>query len=169
MTDEVYRWPRNAVRGDLIRTGLGFLACAAVLLLVPTVSIMFAAFVIPTIVFASYVIQTLLRATTTLTIQPEGLGITNYLGQRLVRWDTLDEFQLRYYTLRRDKEAGWLDLKLGSPGSSITLDDRVEGFRPILERAWEAASARDIGISSSTYANLTAAGLLSKSPASSQS
>ncbi len=164
MTGEIYHWPTTALHGDLVRTGLGFLACAAVLLLVPPTSIVFIAFVVPTIVFAAYVMQTLLRTTTTLTLLPEGLAIQSYLGQRLIRWDTLDQFQLRYYTLRRDKETGWLDLKLGSPGSSITLDDRVEGFRPILERAWEAARARDIGISSSTYANLTAAGLLPKAP-----
>ena len=164
MTAETYRWPRMAVIGDYWRSGIGFAVSLFFLVLVPVVSIAFVLAFALTIVFGLYLAQTALRAHTTLTLLPEGLAVSSLFGNRVIRWDTLDQFALRYYTLRRDREAGWMDLKLSSGGASITLDDRLDGFRPILERAWEAARARDIGISSSTYANLTAAGLLSKSP-----
>ena len=164
MTEEVYRWPANALRGDFLRMGLCLSVCVLFLALVPATSIAFFALAALTIAFGAYFAQTLLRARTTLTLVPEGLAAAGIFGTRVIRWDALDQFALRYYTLRRDKEAGWLDLKLGCPGFSITIDDRLDGFRPILERAWAAASSRDIGLSSSTYANLTAAGLLQKSP-----
>jgi len=167
MSEEVYRWPRAAIIADYWRSGLAFAACFVVALLVPPLSIAFALFAPLAIVFGLYLAQTILRARTVLKLEPEGLAVSGFLGTRTIRWDALDRFALRYYTLRRDKEAGWLDLKLGGGGTSITLDDRMDGFRHILERAWEAARSRDIGISSSTYANLTAAGVLPKSPVSS--
>jgi hypothetical protein len=168
MSVEVYRWPHSAIIADYWRSGGGFAASVVFLLLMPPLSLAFVFFVALAVVFGLYLSQTVLRAHTGLALVPEGLAITGLLGDRLIRWDTLGQFALRYYTLRRDRETGWMDLKLASADAKITLDDRVDGFRPILERAWEAARARDIGISSSTYANLTAAGLLPKSPPTSR-
>jgi len=164
MNDQVYRWPRAAVFADYLRSGIGFGASFIFMLLVQPLSPAFLFFAALAIVFGLYLALTIMRARTSLKLEPDGLTVSGVLGAKMIRWDALDHFALRYYTLRRDKEAGWLDLKLRSPAASITLDDRVDGFRAILERAWQAAQARDIGISSSTYANLTAAGLLPKSP-----
>lgn len=165
MSEAVYRWPRTALLADFLRSGIGFVLTLLFLLLVPFRSFAFFAFSPIVVIFGLYVAQTGLRARSVMTLLPEGLAVDGIFGQRIIRWDALDLFSLRYYTLRRDKQAGWMDLKLGSAGYSITLDDRLGGFHSILERAWQAARERDIGISSSTYANLTAAGLLSKSTA----
>lgn len=164
MSEEAYRWPHAAMLADYLRSGIGFGASLIFMLLVPPLSLAFLFFAVLMIVFGLYLALTVMRARTVLKLEPEGLVATGILGTKVIRWDALDQFALRYYTLRRDKEAGWLDLKLRSPAAAITLDDRVDGFRAILERAWQAAQARDIGISSTTYANLTAAGLLPKSP-----
>jgi hypothetical protein len=168
MSAEVYHWPRAAIIADYWRSGPAFAACLIATLFMPPISIAFVLFAAIAVVFGLYLCQTVLRARTALRLKPEGLAISGYFGDRLIRWDALDQFALRYYTLRRDKEAGWMDLKLGDGVAKITLDDRVDGFRSILERAWEAARSRDIGISSSTYANLTAAGLLPKSQSQSR-
>jgi len=165
MSEAVFRWPRTALLGDFFRSGIGFVLTLSFLLLVPFRSLAFFAFSPIVVIFGLYVAQTALRARSVMTLLPEGLAVEGIFGRRIIRWAALDVFALRYYTLRRDKQAGWMDLKLGSAGYSITLDDRLGGFHSILERAWQAARERDIGISSSTYANLTAAGLLSKSPA----
>ena len=164
MSGEIYRWPVSALAGDYLRSGIGFALSTLFFLLVTPGSIAFYALLILAVLFGLYLVQTALRARTVLTLLPEGLAVAGFFGHRLINWKALDHFALRYYTLRRDKQAGWMDLKLGSGGYAITLDDRLAGFRPILERAWEAARERDIGISSSTYANLTAAGLLPKTP-----
>jgi hypothetical protein len=164
MSGDAYRWPRTAMIADYWRSGVGFSVSFLIALFVPVVSLAFLFFAVLAVIFGLYLAQTVLRANTTLRLDPDGLSVSGVFGTTMIRWDALDHFALRYYTLRRDKEAGWLDLKLRSPAASISLDDRVGGFRAILDRAWEAARARDIGISSSTYANLTAAGLLPKSP-----
>ena len=164
MTEEIYRWPRNAIRGDFLRGGIGFAASLLFFILVGGVTSPIGILLgLLAVVFGLFLDQAFLRANTAIKLLPEGLAVAGFFGTTLVRWDALDLFVLRYYTLRRDKQAGWLDLKLGSGSAKITIDDRFDGFRPILERAWQAARVRDIGISSSTYANLTAAGLLQKS------
>lgn len=163
MSGGAYRWPRSAVIADYWRSGPAFVVCVLGALLLPPLSVAFIVLVLLALVFGLYLGQTVLRSRTVMTLGPEGLAISGYFRDRMIRWDALDQFALRYYTLRRDKEVGWMDLKLAAGGTKITLDDRLDGFRPILERAWEAARARDLGISSSTYANLTSAGLLPKS------
>mgnify|MGYP000877332674 CR=1 FL=1 len=163
MSAGAYRWPRAALIADFWRSGPAFAACILGVLLLPPLSVAFIVLVLLALVFGLYLGQTVLRSRAVMTLDPDGLAISGYFGDRMIRWDALDQFALRYYTLRRDKEAGWMDLKLAAGGTKITLDDRLDGFRPILERAWEAARARDLGISSSTYANLTSAGLLPKS------
>ena len=164
MSEAIYRWPSTALAGDYVRSGLGFALSFLFFLLVQPGSVSFFALLALSVVFGLYLAQTALRAHTALTLLPEGLAIAGFFGHRVIRWEALDHFALRYYTLRRGKAAGWMDLKLGSGGYSITLDDRLDGFRAVLERAWDAARRRDIEISSSTYANLTTAGLLPKSP-----
>ncbi|MBI1210243.1 MAG: hypothetical protein GC190_02170 [Alphaproteobacteria bacterium] len=168
MSDQVFRWPHSAIVADYWRSGTGFALSAIFLVLVPPPAIASVFFLALTAIFGLYLAQTILRSRTTLVLGPDGLTISGILGTDTIRWDALDQFALRYYTLRRDKEAGWMDLKLAGGGTKVALDDRFDGFRPILERAWEAARTRDLGISSSTYANLTAAGLLPKSPSRSR-
>jgi hypothetical protein len=160
---ETYRWPPSAITADYIRSGIAFALSALFLLLVPLGSFVSYALIALVGVFGAYLGQVFLRARTQLTLLPEGLAASGFFGTKVIRWDALDQFALRYYALRRDKEGGWMDLKLGAGGIVVTLDDRLDGFRLILERAWKAARDRDLGISSSTYANLTAAGLLQKS------
>ncbi len=164
MSEAIYRWPLSALAGDYLRSGIGFALSFLFFLLVPPGSIAFFALLALAVLFGLYLAQTALRARTVLTLLPEGLAVTGFFGNRLISWKALDQFALRYYTLRREKGAGWMDLKLGSGGYTVTIDDRLDGFRSILARSWQAACERDIGISSSTYANLTAAGLLAKTP-----
>jgi hypothetical protein len=159
MTGSAYRWPPGSLNGDYIRSGLGFGLSFFFAILVPIGSLVFPVLVTLTLVFAAFLAQTTLRARTAFALLPEGLGVSGFFGSRMFRWDELDHFALRYYTLRRDKEAGWMDLKLGAAGRTVTLDDRVDGFHAILARAWQAARDRDLGVSASTFANLTAAGL----------
>jgi hypothetical protein len=160
---ESYRWPQRAIVADYLRSGVAFAVSFLLFLLMPLGSMISLALIALAAVFGLYLAQVFLRARMHLKLLPEGLAVSGFFGTQVIRWDTLDQFALRYYTLRRDKEAGWMDLKLAGGGASVTLDDRLDGFRPILERAWAAARNRDLGISSSTYANLTAVGLLQKS------
>lgn len=160
---ETYRWPSRAITADYVRSGIAFALSALFLLLVPLGSLISYLLLALVGIFGAYLGQVFLRARSQLTLLPEGLAISGFFGTHLIRWDALDQFALRYYALRRDKAEGWMDLKLGAGRTVVTLDDRLDGFRPILERAWKAARDRDLGISSSTYANLTAAGLLQRS------
>ena len=114
MSGEVYRWPRAALIADHLRSGIGFGASFLFMLLVQPLSLAFLFFAVLTIVFGLYLALTIIRARTALKLEPEGLAVSGLLGRKMIRWDALNDFALRYYTLRRDKEGGWLDLKLRS-------------------------------------------------------
>ena len=50
--------------------------------------------------------------------------------------------KLAYYSTRRDRRDGWMQLDLRSGWSSVRLDSRIEGFAELVERAARAADDR---------------------------
>ncbi len=51
--------------------------------------------------------------------------------------------KLAYYSTRRDRRDGWMQLELRAGASTIRLDSRIDGFAELVERAALAAAARD--------------------------
>ena len=76
-----------------------------------------------------------------------------------IRWDELDGIKLAYYSTRRDRRDGWMQLELRAGGSRIRLDSRIDGFAELVERAARAADARGLEPSAATAANLEALGI----------
>jgi hypothetical protein len=73
-----------------------------------------------------------------------------------IRWTDLSRFQLHYYTLRRDRTGGWMELDLRAGDRTIKLDSRMEDFVTIVRRAHSAARANRLPMTPITQANLMA-------------
>jgi hypothetical protein len=82
-------------------------------------------------------------------------GISN----RSIMWSELDRLKLSYYSTRRDRRSGWLQLELRAGGTRLNLDSRLEGFDRVVRRAAETAAARGLVLSEATAANLASLGL----------
>ncbi len=159
----IHRWPTQSLMGDLVRgalsTGIAFLF----LLVSPIGSIAFWGMLGLTILFALYLITSVSRITSVVEVDAEGIKLSGGLfGRRAISWARLQKFELRYFPLSRDRSRGWMDLKLSGGGQTIAIDDRLDRFSEVLERAWVGARAAEVGISDATHHNLTAAGILPK-------
>jgi hypothetical protein len=78
---------------------------------------------------------------------------------RTIAWAELDRMRLAYYSTRRDRKSGWMQLELGGSGARLSLDSRIEGFGEVVRRAAEAAADRHLQLSEPTAANLESLGI----------
>jgi hypothetical protein len=67
--------------------------------------------------------------------------------------------KLAYYSTRRDRRDGWMQLELRAGASTIRFDSRIDGFNQLVERAALAAAARGVELSAATAGNLEALGI----------
>ena len=78
----------------------------------------------------------------------------------LVEWEQLDRMTLSYYSTKRDRSGGWMQLALRSAGARpVKVDSSLDGFYDIVERAAKAAEVRNLELSVATRVNLRSMGI----------
>ena len=76
-----------------------------------------------------------------------------------IPWPLMGQMTLKYFSTRRDREAGWMQLTLAGPDSKLSLDSAVDGFDRIVARAVKAAGENKLVLAHTTLENLHAMGL----------
>src|SRR3546814_18715301 len=102
--------------------------------------------------------STLLRQLTAVTLDEDGVSTSGPRNAR-VRWQELERVDLRYFSTRRDREKGWMQLRLWGKDQSVSVDSTLEGFIEIARTAAEAAATRCISASPVTDENFRAIGI----------
>lgn len=160
----IHRWPPSSLTGDLARGAIAFGVTVFMMLIVPVISIAFFGLLVLAVLFGLYLLGTVSRWTSVIEVDDKGLRLSGGLfGRRTIDWTGLRGFELRHFPLSRDRKTGWMDLKLRTATSTVSIDDRLDRFGEVLARAWEAARAAELGISEATHANLVAAGIVTTS------
>ena len=79
----------------------------------------------------------------------------------LVEWSRIDRLKLSYFSTKRDRSGGWMQLTVGSAGGrAVKIDSSLDGFHDVVERAAYAAREVGLALSEATRANLRAMGIL---------
>lgn len=153
-----YAYPTSAMLGDYFRAAAGFVPTAAILATQP-VGVL-AASVLGTLaaLFAVFGIRTMLRHGSRFEMTNSALRATGLL-RASIAWADLDRMKLGYYSTRRDRRDGWMQLELRSGWSSVRLDSRIEGFAELVERSVRAAERRGLLLNAATLANLAVLGV----------
>lgn len=156
MTRHVY--PTSALLGDYARAAAGFFPTAAILTtasvgaIAGTVLGGFAA------LFAVFGVRTALRHGTQIEATETALS-TSGLRRISIPWCELDRLKLAYYSTRRDRREGWLQLELRAGSSTLRLDSRIEGFVDLVQASARAAERNSLSFSPATVTNLQALGV----------
>ena len=153
-----HSYPNSAMIGDYLRAAAGFCPAVAILASASVGPVATAVFVSVAALFALFGLRTGLRHATRFEATETGLSALGPLAAT-VSWAELDRLKLAYYSSRRDRRDGWMQLELRDGASSIRLDSRLEGFEQLVERAALAAALRGVEVSASTAANLEALGI----------
>ena len=162
----VLRYQRSALRGDYIRTGIGIAVCALGVALAWGATVVVAIFAVAGLFFLIFGLRTMVRHRTEIHLTDDGIRRSIALGGtpeggwvRALAWTDLRGLRLRYYSTRRDRSGGWMQLTLLGGQGRLSLDSTVEGFDRIVRAAAEAARNNDVALNSTTMTNMTALGV----------
>jgi hypothetical protein len=159
----VYRYPRRVIVADYLRASFG-LVCTVVPLVAaagqPIATVIFGGLVG---LFAVFGARTAIRQATRIALTEAGierLAISTFgLGRVTVPWERIADVKVRYFSTRRDRERGWMQLAVRSVDSRIAVDSTLQGFDQIAGRAARAAVANGVVLNAATLENLAALGL----------
>ena len=156
------RFDRGSLRQDFIRAAIGLVLTGGGFLLADAGSFGQWVFGPIALVFLAFLIHTWVRSNTHYDLTLEGIRRSNALGPitrtTSLAWRDLRRVSLRYFSTRRDRSRGWMQLTLKGAGTRFSLDSTLDGFDAVI--AATAAAVRDNGISvkGTTAGNFAALG-----------
>jgi hypothetical protein len=112
--------------------------------------------------FLVYFGRTVCRQLTHIELDETGIRVRGPafgLLSAAIRWEDLRALRLDYYSTRRDREGGWMQLRLRDAQRTIRIDSELEGFVELVRAAAFEARRRGIGMDEPTRANLDVLGL----------
>ncbi|MCZ6453534.1 MAG: hypothetical protein O6909_04760 [Alphaproteobacteria bacterium] len=154
-----YRYSTAALKGDLVRASIGFALCATPIAFASLEAWLMILLAAPAGLFAIFGARTWLRRGIRVAMDETGIAVTGPNATR-ISWRELHRFKLSYFSTRRDRSNGWMQLKLRGPSGRLSIDSNFEGFDDICQRAFRAATDNDVELSGATLRNLAELGLV---------
>ncbi len=153
-----YRYPPRALVGDYLRSACGLILTAGPLFLGDILLSVRIILIVVAFLFLAFGLRTFVRQAVTVEMRDRGILVRGPLG-RGIEWRDLDDMRLSFFSTRRDRETGWMQLRLSAGKTRIRLDGALDGFREIAAAATEAARARKLELNAATVENLMAIGI----------
>jgi hypothetical protein len=153
-----HRYPPRELIGDYVRAGLGFAATGGPLLFVPASPVMMWLLGGLAALFLAFGARTAFRQVTVVRLDDAGITALGPMGVSIA-WNELGRLGLAYYSTRRDRTRGWMQLSVKGSGRSLRVDSTIDGFRDIVAAAAMHAEQRRVELSPATLGNLAALGL----------
>ena len=154
-----YRYSTAALNGDLVRAAIGFVLCATPLALASLELWLTLLLAVPAGLFALFGARTWLRRSIRVAVDDAGIAATG-LAASDIAWRDLHRFKLSYFSTRRDRSNGWMQLNLRGSSGRLSIDSSLDGFDDICGRAFRAAADNGIELSSASLRNLAELGLV---------
>lgn len=160
MSSADLRYPPQTLWADYARAAAGVFLCGLPLLALDVNRWLAVALGAGFLLFALFFVRTALRQRTRFVLSPETLCADGPAGT-VVEWKRLDRLKLSYFSTKRDRTGGWMQLTVGSAGSgAVKVDSSLDGFYDIVERAAAAAEANRVELTPATRANLKSMGIV---------
>ncbi len=159
------RYDSQSLRGDYIRAGFGLALTLGPALTIPLSSPAMYVLGPAAALFLAFGLWTWRRQATRVRLDDEGISL--FYPQRVsLPWTEVQSVRLSYFSTRRDRTGGWMQLTLkgGDPqrkGSlrAIRVDSALEGFDSVARAAAAAAIRNRLALNDATRANFGALGI----------
>ncbi|WP_051341357.1 hypothetical protein [Azospirillum halopraeferens] len=158
MTAQALRYPPASLWGDYARAGAGLAMTALPLAALEVSSWLAVPLAACAVLFALFAARTAQRHLTRVTVDAAGVRADGPLGAA-VRWDELRRLRLRFYSTRRDRSQGWMQMTLAGDSGRVKLESTLDGFDAIAARAAAAARRNGLTLDPATVDNLLALGI----------
>jgi len=153
-----YRYPSSALMRDYLRAVTGLTVFGGPALFVPLSSVMFALLGGLGLLFAAFALRTFLRQQSRLLADDRGLRFAGPVTRQLA-WSDIEEVRLKYYSTWRDRTSGWMQLGVKGKGTTIRIDQTIEGFEHIAKTTFVMALKQGVTLDAGTLQNAGALGL----------
>ena len=153
-----FHYPTRALAGDYARAGIGLLVTLGPLLFVPASPVMMVILGGLAALFFAFGARTALRQWTVVRMDDAGIAADGLLRAQIA-WSELEGLALAYYSTRRDRTRGWMQVTMKGRGSRLRIDSTIDGFSDIVRTATRHAEQRGLGLSPATMGNLAAMGI----------
>ncbi len=161
-----YRYPVQALRSDYFRAGAGLALCTLPLIFAPPFGGVFLVFGGLATMFALYGLRAWARQMTVVDVTETVVSaacpriISGRLASRVtLAWDEVRTIKLSYFSTKRDRTDGWMNLKLKGAGESLSVESDIDGFSAIAAKAAAAAKANNVPLSEATVSNFAVLGI----------
>lgn len=104
--------------------------------------------------FAWYGVLTALR--TRMRIEVSAEGLRELPSGRLLPWREVLGLQLVYYSTRRDREDGWMELTLRAQAQTWRVDSRLDDFQELVRLVLRETTDNQLELDPATAHNLKA-------------
>lgn len=162
-TTSAHTYPAAALAADYTRAAAGF-GLTSLFVVVADLSTLMMYILLPlALLFLVYGLRTALRQQVRVTVDGNGIAVSGLFGVN-IPWSELRAVNLRYFSTKRDKSGGWMELRLTGHGGKIRLESTLSDFDTLVRKV--AAKARDAGIAMSpaSRANMAAMGIRDAAP-----
>ena len=143
---------------DWARGLAGLVSGSALMIFTVPLSALFYIGVVLTALFALFLARTAIRQRTAFAVDGEGVvARRSVLGAAWVTrigWGDMRDVRLRYFSTRRDRSRGWLEVRIAGPRRTISADSSLDGFPALVTAVTDAAERRGLSLDPATAANL---------------
>jgi len=153
-----HAYPASAMVGDYLRAAAGLVPVGILFATLPVGAVAAGVLGSFAAIFGAFGLRTALRHGTSVEMTDTELRARG-LRRSTIHWDELDHMRLAYYSTRRDRRSGWMQLDLSAGAARVRLDSRIEGFDQVVRHAAHVAAARGLGLTEATMSNLEALGI----------
>ncbi|WP_373087704.1 hypothetical protein [Sneathiella sp.] len=155
---KIFTYSFRALLGSYIRAVVGLVLTAVPVLLSSSISVIVYISVFLFFLFFCYGIRTIIRQMTRFEVKDDGIYMFGPFN-RIIHWDELGGFSLHYYSTRRDREDGWMQLKLKGRGSRLKIDSTIGEFDDLLRLTYGAVVRGGLVIDPVSRGNLHVMGI----------
>jgi hypothetical protein len=157
-TPSAHSYPAAALAADYARAAVGF-GLTALFIVVADLSSWMMYILLPlALLFLVYGLRTALRQRVRVTLDGNGIAVSGFFGAR-IPWSELRAVDLRYFSTKRDKSGGWMELRLSGRDGRINLESSLSDFDTVVRRVSAAARREGIEMSAASRTNMAAMGI----------
>lgn len=113
-----------------------------------------------TMLFLAFAATTVLRQCTSVGVDGSGVAVRRTclgrLGDARIGWSEMRDIRLRYFSTRRDRSKGWMQLRMSASGKRLTVDSAINEFPRLVTTVTDAAAAHGLSLDPITLANVDA-------------
>lgn len=154
-----HRYAMSELGGDYGRGALGLVLTALPLIFLPMHWVVAALFAAAALVFLAFLGRTWLRHRSVIEADDQGIAAHGPFGAR-IPWRDLTGLRLRYFSVRRDRQRGWMQLELRGAGRRLKIESAISGFDEIVTLSHDAAVANRVAVDDASQANLLSLGVI---------